>query len=41
MPAKRNVSEIGNKREEQWVYPVGKRSKYIYIIDGKVSKWED
>jgi hypothetical protein len=41
VPAKRNVNEIGNKREEQWVYPVGKRSKYIYIIDGKVSKWED
>ena len=39
--AKKNVNEIGDKREEQWVYPVGKRSKYIYIIDGKVSKWED
>jgi hypothetical protein len=41
VPAKTNVNEIGDKREEQWVYPVGKRSKYIYIIDGKVSKWED
>lgn len=41
VPAKKNVNEIGDKREEQWVYPVGKRSKYIYIIDGKVSKWED
>lgn len=39
--AKKNINEIGDKREEQWVYPVGKRSKYIYIIDGKVSKWED
>jgi hypothetical protein len=41
VPAKKNVSEIGGKKNEQWVYPVGKRSKYIYIIDGKVSKWED
>ena len=41
VPAKRNVNEIGDKREEQWVYPVGKRSKYIYIRDGKVYKWED
>jgi hypothetical protein len=41
VPAKKNVNEIGDKREEQWVYPVAKRSKYIYIIDGKVSKWED
>lgn len=41
VPNNKNVNEIGNKREEQWVYPVGKRSKYIYIIDGKVSKWED
>jgi hypothetical protein len=40
-PAKRNLSEIGGKKNEQWVYPVGKRSKYIYIIDNKVSKWED
>lgn len=41
VPEKRNISEIGGKRNEQWVYPVAKRSKYIYIIDGKVSKWED
>jgi hypothetical protein len=41
VPTKKNVNEINNKRNEQWVYPVGKRSKYIYIIDGKVSKWED
>jgi len=40
-PAKKNTSDIGGKQNEQWVYPVGKRSKYIYIIDGKVSKWED
>jgi hypothetical protein len=41
VPDKRNVNEVGGKKNEQWVYPVGKRSKYIYIIDGKVSKWED
>lgn len=41
VPASKNVSEIGGKTNEQWVYPVGKRSKYIYIIEGKVSKWED
>ena len=41
VPAKKNINEIGDTREEQWVYPIGKRSKYIYIIDGKVSKWED
>jgi hypothetical protein len=41
VPAQKNVNEINNKRNEQWVYPVGKRSKYIYIIEGKVSKWED
>jgi hypothetical protein len=41
VPEKKNINEIANKKNEQWVYPVGKRSKYIYIIDGKVSKWED
>lgn len=41
VPATKNVTEIGGKVSEQWVYPAGKRSKYIYILDGKVSKWED
>lgn len=41
VPASKNVNEIGGKVNEQWVYPSGKRNKYIYIIDGKVSKWED
>ena len=41
VPEKKNVNEVGGKKNEQWVYPEGKRSKYIYIIDGKVSKWED
>jgi hypothetical protein len=41
VPASKNVNEIGGKVNEQWVYPSGKRNKYIYVIDGKVSKWED
>jgi len=41
VPASKNVNEIGGKVNEQWVYPAGKRNKYIYIIDDKVSKWED
>lgn len=41
VPAQTNVNEIGGKVNEQWVYPSGKRNRYIYIIDGKVSKWED
>ena len=41
VPNEVNANEIGGKLNEQWVYRVGKRSKYIYIIDGKVSKWED
>jgi len=40
-PDKTTINEIGGKRNEQWVYPAGKKSNYIYIIDGKVSKWED
>lgn len=35
------VSEIGGKREEQWVYKGPLKSKYIYIVDEKVTKWED
>lgn len=41
VPAQRNVNEIGGKVNEQWVYPSGNKNRYIYIIDGKVSKWED
>jgi hypothetical protein len=40
-PIKTNENDVGGKRNEQWVYPAGKRSNYIYLIDGKVSKWED
>jgi hypothetical protein len=41
VPEKKNVTEVGGKVSEQWVYPAGKRNKYVYILDGKVSKWED
>ena len=40
-PVKTNLNDVGGKRNEQWVYPAGKKSNYIYFIDGKVSKWED
>jgi hypothetical protein len=33
--------EIGGQTEEQWIYRVGNRSKYIYIVNGKINKWED
>lgn len=41
IPTKINANDIGDKREEQWVYKEPTRSKYIYIIEGKVSKWEE
>jgi hypothetical protein len=33
--------EIGGQTEQQWIYRVGNRSKYIYIVNGKINKWED
>ncbi len=41
VPSKKNIHEIEGKVSEQWVYPAGKRSRYIYVLDGKVSKWDD
>lgn len=41
IPHKINTNEIGGKNEEQWVYKEPLKSRYIYVIDGKVSKWED
>lgn len=41
IPAKKNIQDISGKINEQWIYPADKRNKYIYIIDGKVSKWDD
>jgi hypothetical protein len=33
--------EIGDQTEEQWIYRVGNRSRYIYMVNGKINKWED
>lgn len=41
IPDEIRVSEIGSEQEEQWVYKEGKTSKYIYIIGGKVGRWEE
>ncbi len=40
-PDEVRVSEIGSEKEEQWVYKEAKRSKYIYVINGKVGRWEE
>jgi hypothetical protein len=41
IPTKINKNEIGGKNEEQWVFKEPRKSRYIYIIGGKVTKWED
>ena len=41
IPDEVRVSEIGSEKEEQWVYKESKRSKYIYVINGKVGRWEE
>jgi hypothetical protein len=41
IPTAVNRNEIGGKNEEQWVYKQPLKSKYIYVVEGKVSKWED
>lgn len=42
LPTLVNLNEIGDKKtEEQWVYKQPLKSKYIYVLDGKVTKWED
>ena len=40
-PDEVRVSEIGTEKEEQWVYKEGKRNRYIYVIGGKVGRWEE
>ncbi|HEX5132750.1 MAG TPA: hypothetical protein VFX92_09715 [Candidatus Krumholzibacteria bacterium] len=42
-PARRNVSDIGGSTNEQWVYPTAtaNKNRYIYIIGGKVSRWDE
>jgi hypothetical protein len=41
IPDEVRVSEIGSEREEQWVYKLGKRNKYIYIVGDVVGRWEE
>ena len=41
IPTEVRVSEIGTQKEEQWVYKQTRRSKYLYIIDDKVGRWEE
>ena len=41
IPTTVNVNEIGGKNEEQWVYKQPLKSRYVYVVGGKVTKWED
>jgi len=41
IPTTVRTSDIGDTTEEQWVYKMPLKSRYIYIKEGKVTKWED
>lgn len=41
IPSEIRSSEIGDKQEEQWVYKEYKRTRYIYLLDGLVSKYDE
>lgn len=41
IPDEVRLSEIGSEKEEQWVYKMGKRNKYIYIVGDVVGRWEE
>ena len=41
IPSEKKIFEIGGQTEEQWIYTVGNRSKYIYIMNNSVTRWED
>lgn len=41
IPTDIRTSVIGGRDEEQWAYKEAQRTKYIYIIHGKVSKWDE
>ncbi|MFH1755241.1 MAG: hypothetical protein ABIA59_06015 [Candidatus Latescibacterota bacterium] len=41
LPSEVISHEIGSQTEEQWIYRVGNRSKYVYIVNDKINKWED
>ena len=42
-PAKRNVSEISGRVNEQWIYPSlqSTKNRYIYLDNGKVIRWDE
>ncbi len=41
IPTEKKVFEIGGQKEEQWIYKVGNRNKYIYIVNNTITRWED
>ncbi|NIM20734.1 MAG: hypothetical protein GTO51_11000 [Candidatus Latescibacteria bacterium] len=41
IPTEIKSYEIGGHKEEQWIYKVGNRSKYIYVVNDKITRWED
>lgn len=41
IPTETKVFEIGGQKEEQWIYKVGNRNKYIYIVNNSITRWED
>jgi hypothetical protein len=41
IPTEKKMFEIGGQTEEQWIYKVGNRNKYIYIVNNSVTRWED
>lgn len=41
IPDEVRTSEIGSEKEEQWVYKLGKRNKYIYIVGSVVGRYEE
>jgi hypothetical protein len=40
-PSDIRTNEIAGKKQEQWVYKEPQRTRYIYITDGMVTKWEE
>jgi hypothetical protein len=41
IPDDKNFNEIAGRKEEQWIFKGAQRSRYIYLTDGKVTKWEE
>jgi hypothetical protein len=41
IPTETKVFEIGGQKEEQWIYKVGTRNRYIYIVNNTITRWED